>query len=1764
MSDDEPPNKGGPEARRPLGAGRSGPAASIGAELGALDFEPDALLDSLLTEDDALPASPRVAVRAPSSPGSQSGGSAPPPTPDLAPRPPAAPRPAPTPAAAPAAPRPAVTAAAPPAPRRASPTPPAPASSAGGLPRPAPRTPLDRTQKPPAVNPAGPPPREPFLPAHSPVAPVAADVGAGELDFELMDAGSFEPPPVAAAGEAPAEPPADPVEFEASGELSAAEAAELEALAAASEDAGAEDVEVPSEDAGPAAAQLASMGTLDAFAERARWTEERARELVDTPARARGLLIASELWALTGELTHARELAGEAASLVPSGYGARQQRALAAVEGDLPSVVKALDVEARAAATPELRTHAATLAADIARLLLEDAAGAERRLAVAAKLSPSDARAPLLQVAAALGQARPARPKLPEGAPLAGLRHAVDALLVLRGLAAGDAPPSPLWAFERARRALGAHDRATAAAALLDLGGLAPLGVTSRWLASAVAAPTAASRGLSTRALEELLQIEPNETARRALAARALESGDATAVLAALESDVSSSPTFGPADALALAVLAGADGGKLRDRAAAALGVVELEPLAAAVDSCAAGALDAPAVLAGIESSRARVALGRALAGATREGGAARVAAAVDAAAAALPGDPAATLLALELARRAGDYGALATSFTSGSGAGVGGDERSRRLAAALASELAQDSEGAVEQYRGALEADPRCEAATRVLASVAGGEGAADLLASLAAAWGEGPPASLLLVEAALGAGFGAPDRMSELLLEAGTTPEVPFAARWGELLGRMRGDTDAVLGWQRARRAAADDPVERAHDLVREALLVAEADLDQAASLIGEAVQARPEDVALRELHERLAPGDPAAQAAWRDEVARSASDPFSRRWLLEAAAFAHERAGQFEAAAAAARAVTPEPGTLADLLAERCSRTGPQAALLAERLLASARATEDAREQREIYERLAALDEARGEASSALLWQQAILEGTPGHLPALRALEHARIGAGRDAELEAVAAALAERLGTDPEAEAHALWAARLRAKDSGWESAAPLAELACRGARPSLLALRLASALSRSRGEDAKQLRLDVALAERSARALDASTLRLRAAEAASRLGQQDTARSLLAAAVDQCAEHFVALTTYADVLEAEGEAARAAEAQERIAERSGVAIHQLAAWHHAALLWLDKVGDAARGVRALEQAFERDTTHEDVFARLQAAYIAAGERAKLAELLERRLERVEDPAERVALEVTRGRALYEIGDAAAAKHALAAALEQAPDHIDALRAYADLCAAEGDWSGAEQAWSSLARQLKEPLAQAEIYRRLGALYEADLPNPARAELAYREVLRRLPGDVAASERLVEVYARLGDATKAQEIVEALLGAASTPEETRDRTLLLARVQEEVAGDRKAAEATLEKLRKTHPHDGLVLRALAGYHQRGGAQGPLTVLLDRSANEVRRALGTGRFEASFFEVLATVAELRGHADAASVARATLAMLEGAPVEIAGAGFAAGDPRLDELLAPELFTLPYRALLKKSGDLLDAAFPVDLRGLRAAPLPAEYQAFVAQLREAATAFGLVNLDVYVSPSLGPVCMPACSSPAQIVFGKVLLESEDALARTVLVLRALKILQARLGAFARTAPVDLWPVAAAHLAVFAPGWQPQGADARKFAEARAKIQAAMTQRLDDDVPVLALEVIGSIGNRASQLSTAANQWGNRAALLAVGDPNAALRALALSAGQTAGPPAERAERLKWVTRNPEARDLAVFSASDAYAEARRRIGLG
>lgn len=89
-----------------------------------------------------------------------------------------------------------------------------------------------------------------------------------------------------------------------------------------------------------------------------------------------------------------------------------------------------------------------------------------------------------------------------------------------------------------------------------------------------------------------------------------------------------------------------------------------------------------------------------------------------------------------------------------------------------------------------------------------------------------------------------------------------------------------------------------------------------------------------------------------------------------------------------------------------------------------------------------------------------------------------------------------------------------------------------------------------------------------------------------------------------------------------------------------------------------------------------------------------------------------------------------------------------------------------------------------------------------------------------------------------------------------------------------------------------------------------------------------------------------------------------------------------------------------------------------------------------------------------------------------------------------------------------------------------------------------------------------MALEVAGSVGGQAAALGPAVLTWADRTALLAVGDPGAALDAIAWSLGSDGGAPAGTQERAAFVARTPEAREILAFAVSEAYADARVRSG--
>ena len=1520
------------------------------------------------------------------------------------------------------------------------------------------------------------------------------------------------------------------------------------------------------------ASQWLTAETVASLRSRAEWLEQDAEAQTDKMTRARSLLRCSEIFATIGDYERAQPLAAEARDIAPSVALAHwQARTLMPTRTlDEEDQVHALDAEARLHPTPAARLHSMLLAAETLRATGK-ADPANERLAEAAQTLPTDVRASVALAARALTRDEPVdlSAARTEGGGTASILGALDTCIRMRGRETERPPsrgtPAPPELLLEARRKLDTGDVGAAAPLIAGLAAIPELAPAAKWLAALLAATGSAHRADAARWLQELAE-RGDEDARRALLALAIEMADAQRVARA----IGGHGTITSAERMTLAALADLPLSATDPHLDATASTAGMDALAAALTALAmprAGedhdseALARAERTVGSRDSRALVRLARLLTASAPASDIEAALSAVDEAHAAEV-----RAVSLEMAARAGRTTDVSRVLESW-GAGWGSREEGAigALAAALVAERAGDLPRALEAFKAARTADPTSEAALRAIASLE----AVDLVAEmneLADDLGEGTRGAVARIEAVARSEGVLPEPTRADMLEHAhsAAPALPIASFLAERIARRSGDLEEVLRWVRERRAATTDAVEAGLDAVREALLVADREPQLAAERLQEAHRARPNDIALRELYERMGSESPEARASWRERRAADSSGE-GRTLLLLDAAREYERAGDQEAALRCAEAAGANDGSLGGIARERAELRAKRVARLSEELVAAAKGTEDVRTRREAYERLAQLDaDARHDLASALLWHRSILEETPHHLASLRHVEQHLMGEGRDEELEPIASAIAVSLrgSGGGECTAHAELAARLRLRspDAKWESARDLADLAAGEVEPSLWSLRAQQGQARAQGDDATFLASTLRLVDRSSRPAESATLLTLAGEAASRLGRLEESRGLLERATVEDTGDVVAWTLLSEVRRHLGDHRGAAEACESVARDSLVKEQRLRAWYEAAQLWLDGAQDPDRAASAMEEVATIDLGYRDVFDRLSHLYASRRMHAALASLLERRIAAATSADERLAMEVHRGRVLLEADDPAGARRAFEAALAERPEDPGALSAFADLCVSQSDWEAAENALVQLARLLPTPDEQRRVYAQLGDLYAEHLANLPRAELALKEVLKRAPDDVEATEKLIAVYKGQNDAPRAAELQQQLLAKARSPEEKRKRVVELAAIHEQTAHDNRRAEQILEAARREFPQDVGVLRELAEFYTRHQQTPAVNILLDRAGGDARRALAAGRVSPALFEVLAAVFDLREKRDAAAISRAMLAALEGKPAQISAAGPRAFDSRLDDRLAPDVITPPLRALLAKTGDALDQASPVDLKAMRAAPLPADAPLAVLAA-EIAQAMGMGSIQVLVSPKLGPTCIPVGSSPPSILVGEALPGQEPHAA--FLVLRALKLVNAKASVLARTPPSDLAVLLSAWIKCFNPAWQPQGVNASLLGAASARIQAALPRSQGPEIPTIALEAAGTIGTQAGALGAQAIAWADRVALLALGDPNAAFDGIASATGTAKGAPRDTKERAAWIARSPEARDLIAFATTDAFAEVRAKLGL-
>ena len=981
---------------------------------------------------------------------------------------------------------------------------------------------------------------------------------------------------------------------------------------------------------------------------------------------------------------------------------------------------------------------------------------------------------------------------------------------------------------------------------------------------------------------------------------------------------------------------------------------------------------------------------------------------------------------------------------------------------------------------------------------------------------------------------------------------------------------------------------PLDRAAQLVRLALVRSE-DASAAAATFAEARALAPGDTVLTDLALRLGDALPPAQRVELVANAAAGAPAALAPALRLAHVMALEDAGDLAQAASVARTLADDQGVAgrsARSALDRLEIALGELPRVADRRFAALRSTMpddgsigDEPARMRALEDLAVFDlDVRRDPTSASASLMGMIELRPDNLFALRALERQAMEGEGGLALASLEEQIARANVTPEDAIAHLRLAVRLRlAPADAHGDAADESVLASRTlAANDPWTLRRVIAAAHAKADPMIAADAEKKVADRLAGPIERGSYALRAARSLGRaqVGLPTAAArgaELLAPFAAAAQAHGPLLEALADLQDHAGAHAAAVDALEASAAASAVPARQLAMFHRAAVIASDRADDDERALTMLEGAGAIDVAHADVFERTRGILERKGDRARLSDLVQRRAAAGGDGAMLVELHLAEAGLREADHDHEAAKNALRAALAIAPEKIEALRKLAQLSLADEDYRTAADALIRIARVRKDREELRWVFFTLGDIYDKHIPDPKRAEAAFLRVLKLEAEDLPSMERLADLYQREQQLPQAADMLDRLAKAEVDPDRVRKHQLALASVLEG-GGDARKAEQVLEIARRNGPTELDTLRALADFYVRQHAQTAHAMHLNRAVADFRHALLTDLADTQAWLGLVEVLGWRGKRDAARAVASVAAALGVQDVDLAklldasggapGAGLRGADADLDDALAPIALTAPTRSVFRLLGPALEKVLPFDPRTLRAEKLGAKDTALRPITLEIAKWMGIPDVEIWIAPTAGCVCMPVSSQPITLVVGKDLLTADER-ERTFLLARALRIARSSLTLALRAQPGELGALLAGLVLNFDPNYQlPPGVDPAAAQDFMKRVARQLPRRAQEEIGPHVFEMAGATEYEPAKLPLAVSELGDRAALLMTGNTPAALSALWKLTGEAALPADARA-RVAGVKRSPESASLVSFALSDAYFDARTRAGL-
>jgi tetratricopeptide (TPR) repeat protein len=203
---------------------------------------------------------------------------------------------------------------------------------------------------------------------------------------------------------------------------------------------------------------------------------------------------------------------------------------------------------------------------------------------------------------------------------------------------------------------------------------------------------------------------------------------------------------------------------------------------------------------------------------------------------------------------------------------------------------------------------------------------------------------------------------------------------------------------------------------------------------------------------------------------------------------------------------------------------------------------------------------------------------------------------------------------------------------------------------------------------------------------------------------------------------------------------------------------------------------------------------------------------------------------------------------ELGDPRASIKTLRRVLQADPEADAALDDLEGLEVLVGDWQGLAWVYEQKLERSHDPESRAELFDRLGALWEEQLANPERAVSYYQQAANEKPDNGAAYAALDRLFASINDSPRLADVLERRMELEEEPEVRVEVGMRLAELYEAQLGRPDAACDALRAVAEADPAHRGALQSLSRLYERQGQWSDLVEILQRrtdaAAHEAER--------------------------------------------------------------------------------------------------------------------------------------------------------------------------------------------------------------------------------------------------------------------------------------------------------------------------------